>query len=63
MKSKKRVLLIISITMLLFAIGFIWYALNHPESAFPWSNSVVYGIYLFYIVIMITCFIKSRRVD
>jgi len=60
MKNKKRFLLIISIIMLLFSIGFIWYALNHPEGAFPWSNSVTYGIYLFYIIIMITCFIKSK---
>ncbi|MDD4726951.1 MAG: hypothetical protein PHR70_09275 [Tissierellia bacterium] len=62
MKSKKRVLLIISISMLLFAIGFIWYAFNHPEGGFPWSNSITYGMYLLYIVIMIICFLKSRTI-
>lgn len=61
MKSKKRVFLIISIIMLLFAIGFIWYALNHPEGGFTWSNSVTYGIYFMYIVIMIAFFVISRR--
>ena len=63
MKNNKKVLLTISIIMLLFAIGFIWYALNHPEGTFPWSNSITYGIYLFYIVIMLTCFIMSKGVN
>ncbi len=63
MKNNKKVLLTISIIMLLFAIGFIWYALNHPEGTFLWSNSITYGIYLFYIVIMLTCFIMSKGVN
>lgn len=59
--KRKKVLLIISIIILLFAIVFFWYALNRPEGSFPWSNSITYAIYFVYIVIMISCFIKSRR--
>lgn len=35
--------------MLLIAVGFLWYALSHPEASFPWSNTVsfiLYGGYL-----------------
>ncbi len=62
MRSRNRVFLNISIAMLLIAVGFLWYALNHPEGGFPWSNSVTYAIYSFYIVIMIACFIISRLI-
>jgi len=62
MKSKKRIFLNISVAMLIIAVGFLWYALNHPEAGFPWSISVTYGIYRFYIVI-IACFIISRLID
>ena len=63
MKNKRKVFLNISISMLIIAFGFLWYALNHPEGGFPWSISVTYGIYLLYIVIMIACFIISRLID
>lgn len=63
MKSRKRFFLNISIVMLIITIGFLWYALNHPEGGFPWSNSVTYVIYSFYIFIMIACFINSRLID
>jgi membrane-bound acyltransferase YfiQ involved in biofilm formation len=61
MKNKRKIFLVISISMLLLAIGFIWYALNHPEMSFPWNNNITYSIYLVYIVIMIICFLISKR--
>lgn len=60
MKSKKKILLCIGITMLLFAIGFVWYALNNPQSSFPWGNTITYSIYLIYIIVMLVCFVISR---
>jgi divalent metal cation (Fe/Co/Zn/Cd) transporter len=61
MKSKRKLFLFIGMFMLLIAIGFVWYALNHPESSFPWNNTITYSIYLIYIIAMIICFIIAKR--
>jgi len=56
---KRKVFLIVSIIMLLFATGFVIYALNNPQASFPWSNTITYTIYLIYIGIMIGFFALS----
>lgn len=61
MKSKKKILLCIGIAMLLFAIGFVWYALNNPQFSFPWGNTITYSIYLIYLIVMVVCFVFLRR--
>ena len=43
--------------MLMVAIGFFIYAINHPEGAFPWSNTMTYTIYGVYLLVMIVLFI------
>jgi hypothetical protein len=48
--------------MLVFAAGFVVYALNNPQAGFPWSNGITYTIYLVYIGIMIGLFVLSRVV-
>ena len=57
---KRKILLIIGVTMLLFAASFIAYALNNPQVSFPWSNVITYTIYLVYVGVMIGCFVLSR---
>ena len=45
---KKSISRIIGLTMLIIAIVFIMFALNHPEKSFPWSNTItwlLYGVY------------------
>ena len=37
---KKSISRIIGLTMLIIAIVFIMFALNHPEKSFPWSNTI-----------------------
>jgi len=54
---KRSVYLLIGVAMLIVAIGFIFFALNNPQASFPWSNSISYGIYVIYTIIMIACFI------
>ena len=49
----KKACRIIASIMFLVAIGFVIFALNHPESAFPWSNTVTYLIYGIYVLVMI----------
>ena len=43
----------IAILMLVIGIIFIFYALNHPESSFPWSNNITYVIYMAYLILTI----------
>lgn len=43
--------------MLILAAVFFCYALQHPEGAFPWSNTVTLTIYLVYFVVMVVLFI------
>ena len=48
----RKTFLIIGVSLLIIAICFIGYAVNHPEAAFPWSNRVkfmLYGIYIWLI--------------
>lgn len=43
--------------MLIFATGFIVYALSHPTASFPWSNTVTYALYAVYVFIMVLLFL------
>lgn len=54
---RKKTSRIIASVLLVVAIGFILYALNHPEFSFPWSNMVTYIIYSVYLVITLLLFI------
>lgn len=51
LKNKKY--LKIGLAMILIGIIFIFYALNHPEASFPWSNNITYLIYMVYLVLVI----------
>ena len=37
---KKSISRIIGVIMLIVAIVFIMFALNHPEKSFPWNNTI-----------------------
>ena len=50
----KRRSRLIALLMIIFAIGFICYALGHPESAWPWPNwitNIIYFIYMAFAII------------
>ncbi len=51
----------LAVFMLIFAVGFIIFALNHPEKSFPWSNSISYIIYLIYFILMIILFTSFKK--
>ena len=53
----KKTCRIIASLMLVIAIAFILYAVNHPEMSFPWSNVITYIIYGIYAIIMVVLFI------
>ena len=53
---KKSISRIIGVIMLIVAIVFIMFALNHPEKSFPWSNTItwlLYGVYFLVTVVLL----------
>ena len=48
----KKISRIIGMIMLIVAIAFVVFALKHPETSFPWSNTVTYGIYAVYLIVV-----------
>jgi len=53
---KKSISRIIGVIMLIVAIVFIVFALNHPEKSFPWNNTItwlLYGIYFLVAVVLL----------
>lgn len=47
----------IACVLLLAAIGFLLFALLHPEMSFPWSNTITYTLYAGYLLVMVVFFI------
>ena len=47
---KKSISRIIGVIMLIVAIVFIVFALNHPEMSFPWNNTITWLLYGLYTV-------------
>lgn len=47
--------------MLLFATGFLFFAITHPTASFPWNNTITYFIYIVYIVITVVLFIAPSK--
>ena len=58
MKNKKY--LKIALTLLVIGIIFIFYALNHPEASFPWSNNITYIIYIVYLLLIV--YFASKKI-
>ena len=62
--KKSNIFLAIFCVMTVFAIGFVWYAINHSWFSFPWSNAVtytIYGIYLLTDIIMLVLSFALKR--
>ena len=53
---KKSISRIIGVIMLIVAIVFIMFALNHPEKSFPWNNTItwlLYGVFFLVTVVLL----------
>ena len=57
---KKRISRIIGVIMLIVAIVFIMFALNHPEKSFPWSNTITWLLYGIYFLVTIVLLIAPK---
>lgn len=59
--KKSKIFLIMGILMLVIAIAFFMYALNHPEASFPWSLTATYIFYIVYLIVTLLMFILARK--
>ena len=57
---KKSILRIIGLIMLIIAIVFIMYALNHPEMSFPWNNTITWLLYVVYFLVAVVLLIAPK---
>lgn len=53
----KKMSRIFGIIMLVGAIAFVAFALNHPEMSFPWNNMITCLLYGIYVIVMAVMFI------
>ena len=47
----KKISRIIGLVMVVIAIVFVIFALNHPEMSFPWSNTITWALYGLYAIV------------
>ena len=57
---KKSISRIIGVIMLIAAIVFIVFALNHPEKSFPWNNTITWLLYGIYFLVAVVLLIASK---
>ena len=60
---KKRISRILGLIMLIIAIAFIVFALNHPEMSFPWNNTITWLLYGLYILVTVMLLKSSATVN
>lgn len=58
---KKYISRIIGLVMAVIAIAFVVFALNHPEMGFPWSNTITWGLYGVYAVVIVILLIAPTK--
>ena len=57
---KKSISRIIGVIMLIVALVFIVFALNHPEMSFPWNNTITWLLYGLYVLVTVVLFIAPK---
>ena len=58
---KKSTSRIIGVIMLIAAIVFVLFALNHPEKSFPWNNAITWLLYGVYFLVAVVLLIAPKR--
>ena len=57
---KKSASRIIGLLMLIIAVIFIMFALNHPEMSFPWNNTITWLLYGLYFLVTVVLLIAPK---
>lgn len=60
---KRKLLKYTGIVMVVIATIFIIIAFNHPEFAWPWSNTVTYILYGLYLIVMSIMFVTGKVIS
>lgn len=58
--TKKISRIIVSI-MLVIAIAFVVFTLNHPEMSFPWSNTITWVLYGLYAIVTVVLLVAPTK--
>ena len=62
----KKISRIIGLVMVVIAIVFVVFALNHPEMSFPWNNTitwVLYGLYAIVTAVLLIAPTKKKQAN
>ena len=57
---KKSTSRIVGLVMLIIAVAFITFALNHPEMSFPWNNTITWLLYGLYVLVTVVLLIAPK---
>ena len=57
----KKISRIIGSIMLVIAIAFLVFALNHPEMSFPWSNTITWVLYGLYAIVTVVLLVAPTK--
>ena len=57
---KKSISRIVGLVMLIIAVAFIVFALNHPEMSFSWNNTITWLLYGLYVLVIVVLFIAPK---
>ncbi|MBR5188893.1 MAG: hypothetical protein IKW17_01400 [Paludibacteraceae bacterium] len=57
----KKISRIIGSIMLVIAIAFVVFALNHPEMSFPWSNTITWVLYGLYAIVTVVLLVAPTK--
>lgn len=58
---KKNVSGTIGLVMVVIAIAFVVFVLNHPEMSFPWSNTITWVLYGLYAIVTVVLLITPAK--
>ena len=57
---KKSTSRIVGLVMLIIAVAFIMFAVNHPEIIFPWNNTFTWLLYGLYVLVTVVLLIAPK---
>lgn len=52
---------IIGLVMVVIAIAFVVFVLNHPEMSFPWRNTITWVLYGLYAIVTVVLLITPAK--
>ena len=57
----KKISRIIGLVMVVIAIVFVVFALNHPEMSFPWNNTITWVLYGLYAIVTVVLLVAPTK--